>query len=314
MVDKNNINIYNFLKINYMERYVIMSIEIKHYPQKKICNEFYAVINFLKIHGAKGYNKNWHWGRWEWLLGHSNLDESTLSSIGLFMDNDEIVVIVTHDMRIPTYILLNPNYNYLKPKMVDYAFSELSQNGVSKIYVDENDMELISVVKQKGYSITADNEYILELDCKKRLSYSMDKKYCFTDYYTDKNIDKYVAVIHKGFGNKGEPRIGLTESDFFHQKPHRNPKLVLFIVAPDGAYAAHCGTWYSEDTEICYVEPVVTIPEFRRQGLGKAVVYECINRCIEMGAKKALVISNQQFYYNLGFKAYSTHNLYEKKV
>ena len=289
-----------------------MSIKIKHYPQERICKEFYEIIKFLKIHGAKGYNKNWHWARWEWLLGHSSLDESTLPSIGLFMDNDEIIGLVTHDMRTPTYILLNPQYDYLKPKMVDYAFSELSRDGISKLFVDENDDELISIVKAKGYSVTSDREYVLELDCKKKLSYSLDNKFCFTDYYTDKNIDKYVAVIHKGFGNQGNPRTGLTRLDF-PEKPHENPKLALFIVAPNGDYAAHCGTWYSEDTEICYIEPVVTIPEFRKRGLGKAVVYECINRCIEMGAKKAIVISNQQFYYSLGFKDYSTHHLWKRK-
>jgi GNAT superfamily N-acetyltransferase len=129
----------------------------------------------------------------------------------------------------------------------------------------------------------------------------------------DKNIDKYVEVIHKGFGNKGEPQKGLTEADF-PEKPHANPKLAVFVIAPNGDYAAHCGTWYNPDTEICYVEPVVTIPEFRKYGLGKAIVYESINRCIEMGAKKAIVISDQQFYYRIGFEKYSICHLWEKKV
>jgi len=290
-----------------------MSIEIKHYPQERICNEFYSVIEFLKKHGAKGYNKNWHWARWEWFLGHSMLDESTLPKIGLFIDSGEIVGLVTHDMREPVYVILNPQYTYLKSKMVDFAFDHLSRDGISKLFVDVNDKELISAVKEKGYSITTDNEYVLELDCAEKLSYKLDDMFTFTDFYTDKNIDKYVAVMFKGFDHKGEPRTGLTEADF-PKKPHENSELALFIVAPNGEYAAHCGTWYSADTEICYVEPVVTIPEFRKQGLGKAVVYECINRCIKMGSKKALVISNQQFYYSLGFKDYSIHQLWEKKA
>jgi len=297
----------------YTRQVLKINIEIKYYPQERICDEFYAVIKFLKIHGAKGYNKNWHWARWEWLLGHSSLDEAMLPKIGLFMDGGEIVGIVTHDMREPAYIICKPEYAYIKHQMIDFAFNNLSHEGVSQLFVDENDKELISVIKEKGYKKTSDTEYVSELDCMEKLSCSLDDKFYFTDYYTDKNIDKYVAVIHKGFGNKGEPRTGLTRLDF-PEKPHENPKLALFIVAPNGEYAAHCGMWYSPDTEICYVEPVATIPEFRRQGLGKAVVYECINRCIEMGAKKALVISNQQFYYSLGFKDYSVHRLWEKKA
>ena len=290
-----------------------MDFVIKHYPKHRICSEFYDVIEFLKKHGSKGYNKNWHWARWEWLLGHSSLDESTLPSIGLFKVGYEIVGLVTHDMREQAYIVLNPQYAQLAAYAVDYAFAKLSHGGTSSLFVDENDSAAINAVKEKGYSMTADNEHVLELNCPKKLLYSLDSKFSLTDYHTDKNIDQYVAVIHKGFGNEGEPTTGLTEADF-PQKPHENPRLAVFIVTPSGEYAAHCGTWYNPDTEICYVEPVVTLPEFRGRGLGKAVVYESINRCIELGAKKAIVISNQQFYYRIGFIKYSVCHLWEKKV
>ena len=119
-------------------------------------------------------------------------------------------------------------------------------------------------------------------------------------------------VIHKGFENEGEPITGLTEADI-PERPHYKPKLAVFIVSPNGDYAAHCGTWYTPDTEVCYVEPVMTIPDLRKHGIGKAVVCESINRCIEMGAKKAIVISNQQFYYRIGFEKYSVSHLWEKQ-
>jgi len=290
-----------------------VKITIKQYPKNRICDEFYTVNEFLKKHGAIGYNKNWHWARWEWLLGHSSLDDSTLPSIGLFMDEDEIVGFVTHDMRTAAYILVNPRYACIKPRMADYACTELAHNGMSSIYIDENDAELISIVKEKGYSQAEKSEYTLVLDCLKPLSYKLGDEFGVTDYHTDKNVDKYVAVIHRGFENEGEPVTGLSDADF-PERPHDNPRLAVFIVAPSGEYAAHCGTWYDPDTEICYVEPVVTIPEFRGHGIGKAVVYESINRCVEMGARKALVISDQQFYHRIGFKEYSVCQLWEKKV
>ena len=290
-----------------------MSIIIKHYPQKRMCKEFYDVIDFLKKHAAKGYNKNWHWARWEWLLGHLNLNEATLPSIGLFMDGEQIVGLVTHDMREPAYIILNPHYAHLKPKMVDYSLKEFIHNGVSSLFVDENDADLLAAVKDNGYSLTENSEYVLALDCSEKLSYDLEIQFTITDFYTDNNVDKYVEVIHKGFENEGKPSKGLKETDF-PEKPHKNPNLTVFIVAPNGEYAAHCGTWYNTDTKTCYVEPVVTIPEFRKHGLGKAVVYESINRCIEMGANKAIVISNQKFYYQIGFEKYSVCSLWEKKV
>lgn len=290
-----------------------MELQIKHYPQKRLCGAFDAVIAFLKEHGAKGLNKNWHWARWEWLLAHPSLDESTLPSIGLFMDGGKLTGLVTHDMRAQTYILVDPRYAFLKPRMVDYAMKELSHGGVSGIFVDEQDQQLISAAREKGYMRAAYDETVLELDCSKELPYSLKPPFYLTDYETDRNLDRYEAVIHRGFENKGDPPTGLTEADI-SARPHENPRLAVFAAAPDGDYAAHCGTWYQPDTEICYVEPVVTVPECRKLGLGGAVVYESINRCSRLGAKKAIVISDQTFYHRIGFKKYAVCHLWEKKM
>lgn len=288
-------------------------MDIKNYPRERICKEFYDVITFLKKYGAKGYNKNWHWARWEWLLSHSSLDEASLPAIRLYMEDGEIAGLVTHDMRNPAYIILNPQYAWLKPQMVDYAVKEHVHGGAVQLYADDNDTELISALKEKGFSPKADKECALVLVCDREMPYDLEEPFSVRDYQTEKNMDRYEAVIHKGFGNKGVPLTGLTEADF-PEKPHDNPQLAVFIAAADGEYAAHCGTWYTPDTDSCYVEPVVTIPSYRGRGLGKAAVYESINRCRSMGAEKAIVISDQPFYHRIGFQEYSVCHMWEKKI
>ncbi|MBD5452230.1 MAG: GNAT family N-acetyltransferase [Lachnospiraceae bacterium] len=67
----------------------------------------------------------------------------------------------------------------------------------------------------------------------------------------------------------------------------------------DGEYVAHCGVWYNGGNT-AYIESVVTVPEHRGKGLGKAVVYKAINRAKGQGAKRAIVLSNQEFYRHLG--------------
>ena len=49
-----------------------------------------------------------------------------------------------------------------------------------------------------------------------------------------------------------------------------------------------------------YIEPVATVPEHRGKGIGQAVVYEAVNRAKERGAKRAIVLSDQDFYKRLG--------------
>lgn len=72
--------------------------------------------------------------------------------------------------------------------------------------------------------------------------------------------------------------------------------------APDGSFAAYCGMWYEARHRIAYVEPVCTDPDYRRMGLGVAVVLEGIRRCGAEGATVAFVGSEQPFYLAMGFE------------
>ena len=277
-----------------------MDIKIKHYPTERFSPIFYKVIDFLKKHGAQGFNKNWHWARWEWLMGHPNLEMETLSKIGYIEINDVIEGLVTHDLRRgKAYILCNPAFSNYKNLMLDYAERYLCDDGKLTIYIDDSDEYLISYAKEKEYVKTDKGEYVLSLDCTNGiLSYQLERQFTVDDYTHNRDLNRYERVLWKGFNHEGNPPL-ITEADI-NKMPHDNSDLAVFIVAENNEYAAHCGTWYLLGTKCAYVEPVVTIPEYRKKGLGKAVVYESVNRCIAMGAEQALVISNQLFITVLG--------------
>lgn len=81
----------------------------------------------------------------------------------------------------------------------------------------------------------------------------------------------------------------------------KNEDLKTFAIAnKNNEYCAHCGLWYSTG-DTAYVEPVLTVPEHRRQGLAKAVIYEACARAKALGAKRAIVVSEQEFYFQIGF-------------
>ena len=83
-------------------------------------------------------------------------------------------------------------------------------------------------------------------------------------------------------------------------------ELCILVVAPSGDYASYCGMWYDPATAYALVEPVATDPDYRKLGLGKAAVLEGIRRCGALGATQAYVGSSQQFYYQIGFKHWSS--------
>ena len=69
----------------------------------------------------------------------------------------------------------------------------------------------------------------------------------------------------------------------------------------EGELISICGLWYNPKTDYVYVEPVCTIPSCRGQGVAKAVIHEALNRAKILGAKRAFVISDMDFYSRLGF-------------
>lgn len=81
---------------------------------------------------------------------------------------------------------------------------------------------------------------------------------------------QYHLVIHRGFDNDGTPEKW--DAELLKRIPHANDALKTFAIA-DCEYCAHCGLWYTAG-DTAYVEPVATVPEHRKRGLAKAVVYE----------------------------------------
>jgi len=70
--------------------------------------------------------------------------------------------------------------------------------------------------------------------------------------------------------------------------------------------------WYDARTDYAYVEPVCTVPSYRHKGVGRAVVYEALNRAKARGAAQAYVISDQTFYENLGFTTAYRYRFFRK--
>ena len=97
-----------------------------------------------------------------------------------------------------------------------------------------------------------------------------------------------------------------------NNRAHYNPYLSI-TVKRDGRYVGHVSLWYCDKTDYAYVEPVCVIPEYRGEGVAKAMIYEALNRVRSLGAKKAYVISDMEFYERLGFKKEKHYTFYQKK-
>lgn len=283
-----------------------MAIKIRSYNNETGYSiDFRKVCDFLiRINQEEVITPHYLWARWVWQFGpYMNMEY--LSKIGIFEDDEKIIGLVTYEGNIDeAYFCLDKNYAHLKPQLIDYANHNFGLNGELKIVLPDGDLEYQKAAIQKGFCATKEKSAVARIDCD-NLEYTLPDGYQIISF-DDENfdIDKYYAAIWKGFDNKrerNELEIQSMKKREGFDAPYFNKSLRIMVVAPNGDYASHCGMWYIQGSDYAYIEPVFTLPEYRKMGLGKAAVLEGIQRCGVLGAKYAIVLSSQQFYYSIGF-------------
>ena len=276
-----------------------MEYRIERYKNCQRFNEQYeSIYQFLLEAEKLEYNEHFHWGRFEWMHAHSYLDEDKLTSIAMFKDeNGTIVGLTTYDTGYDdrVYLIHTSSDKMLLEYMVDTVLEAEGDGAVIK--ANSNDTVLCQILQEKGFEKKHRCACILSLDLINPLDYSMPDAYSMSPQGCVADPWQYQLVIHKGFGNEGIPERW--DDEFLKRIPHVNEDLKTFAIA-NNEYCAHCGLWYSTGNT-AYVEPVATVPEHRKQGLAKAVVYEACTRANAFGAKRAIVISDQEFYFRIGF-------------
>ena len=296
-----------------------MTITFRNYnPKPLFTDDYVKVRNFLiRINAKKLYTPNFLWGAWEWEVTHSGLDRNNLGKFGLWEDEGNIVAIAIYEMPPSLAILIvDEEYSHLKPNLIAYAVNSLRDNGKLRILLPNGDYEFQRAAIKQGFRTTKDSWDNAVLDIDALQSFSLPDGFSFVSMADNWNWQQYNRVMWRGFDHDGE--VANDDKTIAGRKemlssPMINPKLVVAVVAPNGSYVSHCGMWYQLGDFYCYVEPVVTEPDYRKIGLGKAVVLEAIRRCGNLGATQAVVGSSQQFYYNIGFYPIHTAMWWEQK-
>lgn len=155
---------------------------------------------------------------------------------------------------------------------------------------------------------------MLRISLEKPLQYDLPESCRIKELVFPRDSYAYQFLLWQGFNHGNDVKeFEKTKQDTVMQQPHRRPELALAVTDGAGNFIAHCGCWYADATDYAYVEPVCVVPEARKQGIGRAVVSEALNRCRKLGAKEAYVLSEQEFYQRLGFEKYTKHVFYWKK-
>ncbi|MDF2484827.1 MAG: GCN5-related N-acetyltransferase [Herbinix sp.] len=287
-----------------------MNVKMRNFiDEDGYCDDFQKICDFLiRINQNEVVAPNWLWARWVWQYdSHIN---TTQSHFGIAEVNGKIVGLTLYDHGLgDAFFCADMDYEGIKSQLIDFAIDNLNLNGEIRLALPDGDSGYQQSAVQKGFISTTEKIPTSRIDINDNV-YTLPKGYTIMSF-ADKSYDadKYFDAIWKGFENKCErteaEMEGAKNREGF-DKPYFDPDLRILVVSPNGDYAAHCGMWCIPGSKYAYVEPVFTLPEYRKLGLGKAAVLEGINRCGKLGAKHAYVLSSQQFYYNIGFYPYKS--------
>lgn len=258
----------------------------------------YEILNFLQAAADTGYNEHFHWGRFEWMMAHPDLNVEMLPKNALFRNGaGELVGVVLYDGNFDDrwYLLHSIFDESLLAQMVEY---------VTKIDVDAatikanlNDAALCKLLENLGFKQQY-SESVLQMELSHNLSFQLPQGFCLNAPHAEIDGSQWRLAIHRGFDHDGVPQA--PDAETAKAQKHLESSVYIKVFAIKGSeYVAHCGMWY-HGGDTAYIEPVATVPEYRGKDLGKAVVYEAAHRAKQQGAKRAIVLSNQKFYLCIG--------------
>ncbi|MBQ4164994.1 MAG: GNAT family N-acetyltransferase, partial [Oscillospiraceae bacterium] len=258
---------------------------------------------------------NWNWARWEWMYFHPEFDRASEDKIGLWYDDDKLVGAAIYDHYFgEAFFAVKAGHEQLETAVLDYmteAFSD--ENGLGVAVNDEDERTAVLLLKY-GFTKHEQTENVLELSLD---GLDITTAPCdgveFTNIDVKADLYKHHELLWKGFDHDGEAPVDeetMNRQRTMLSAPNLNEKLHVAAINKDGEYVAYCGAWYDKSTDYVYIEPVCTVPQYRGRGIAKAVLFEALNRSYDLGARKAYVISEMDFYKRLGFKQYSHYTFY----
>jgi len=289
-----------------------------YYAKSRFTDDFIKVRDFLiKINEDNLATVNYPFGRWEWMNSIENHPKETLEKIGIWEDNNNIVGVALFESELgDTWLITEPTYTHLKQEMLEYARMNMRGEKGFRLSINRNDTLLQAVATDFNFVPSDWHEYDSFIDVNELPDYSIPKEFSLVSLNERYDILQYNQVLWKGFNHPGEPS---TDNKTLQDRIQSlsGPDVILNLniaaIAPNGDFVSYCGMWHIPNTKYALVEPVATRPDYRKIGLGKAVVIEAIKRCRNAGAKYAFVGSNQEFYYHIGFKPYSANTWWSEQ-
>ncbi len=284
----------------------------------KMLQDFLNVESFL----TENYQKEDHNGYflpefWEYAHTHPMFNPYKAHRMGIWEENNQIVGIAAYEMDVgDTFLFTKRGHEFLYEELLNYAENELTlsskDNIQSDIWTTDKQIDVVKLLESKGYELI-DEESITVYDYKQGFHETVLPEGFKIHSLEEKNdYDKIHECLWKGFNHGDHPDEDIDCRRLMQTGPHFRKDLSMVVVAPDGSYATFAGMWLNGKNHYAYLEPLATVPKYRKLGLGKAILMEAMKKTKEFGAKYCYG-GMFEYYNNLGYQDAGKRRMYRKK-
>lgn len=232
--------------------------------------------------------------------------------IALWEDSGRVVAWAWADLPDDLRLQVDPAY----PELIDEVltwFDRVADGGARVLNILDNQADLREALIAHGYECQDDQPHftfharsLLDLP-----QPELPAGFTARSVRGSEDLANRVAVHQQSWNS-----TRVTEQSYrnlMNTWPYR-PDLDWIIEAPNGEFVANCHIWYDDGNRVGLIEPVGTVPKFRRRGLSRAVCLAALAALDEAGAAMVVVVAPrgdeaypipQKLYRSMGFQPYA---------
>jgi len=294
-----------------------MSVKFRRY---KLLADFDKVNKYLtdvfNIETLNGYLLPQYF---EYAHTHPLFTFKLAHKFGLWEHEDELIGIACYDMYPgECFISVKSGFYSLLPEMISYSEEYLSEKSNGKtslaISIIGKEIEKKELLEKSGYK-KIHSETVSVFSYENPLpNQSLPEGFSVISLEDENDFKKINDCLWYGFdhGPEPDPDDDIDCRILMQSGPNFRKDLTTIIKAPNGEYACYAGMWIDRQNNYAYLEPLATVPKYRRMGLATLAVVEAIKKTKRLGAKYCFG-GTGEFYSSIGFKEISNRELWRKE-
>ncbi|HEX5808746.1 MAG TPA: GNAT family N-acetyltransferase [Anaerolineales bacterium] len=189
-----------------------------------------------------------------------------------------------HKNPEPYAIILDPEH----PELAETLFEWSEAAGMCEVEIMQGNVFLTDLLQSRGYTVS--NDFMVARA--KSLVNTPHEIVNLPAGYCIRNLERsdwasYFQAVHAVFNMMDTPEAFAS----IQQAPSNVHELHLNVLNDQNQIAAFCSVWLDRENNIAEFEPVGTVPQFQKQGLGAALLAHACNRLREMDCPQVNVES-----------------------